>query len=159
MLQWVSLGARCSGRCASITYSKGSSLNLSAKSSAASTDLFFRALRCSEGSARRQTTPLCRVLGHNRKKTFDAVSTDSSHSLVDCEFCVFLPKLPVQSERVAACQTPKQSELTSYKKYLQIPTLCSHFLCSDSSSRSRGTTARRTKHQVAPRSVLAARPG
>jgi hypothetical protein len=36
--------------------------NLSAKSSAASIDLFSRALRCSEGSVRRQTTPLCRVL-------------------------------------------------------------------------------------------------
>jgi hypothetical protein len=46
------------------TYSKGSSLNrcnLSAKSSAASTELLSKALRCSEGSARRQTTPLCRV--------------------------------------------------------------------------------------------------
>jgi hypothetical protein len=30
-----------------------------------------------------------------------------------------------QTERAAAYQTPKQSELTSYNKYLQIPTLCS----------------------------------
>jgi hypothetical protein len=64
--------------------------NLSAKSSAAPTDLFSRALRCSEGSKRRQTTPLCRVL-EQPKKIFDAGSTDSSANPVDCEFCVFLP--------------------------------------------------------------------
>jgi hypothetical protein len=37
----------------------------SAKSSAASTDLLSRSLRCSEGSVRRQTTPLCPVCSEN----------------------------------------------------------------------------------------------
>ena len=49
--------------------------NLSAKSSAVSTDLLSSPLRRSEGSERRQTTPICRV---GTIRTFDAGSTDSS---------------------------------------------------------------------------------
>jgi hypothetical protein len=143
------------------TILKGSSLNrwnLSTKSYAASTDLLSRALRCSEGSACRQTTPLCRVLWVQTENLRRGVNRFVAQSGGQRVLCVSAEV--DQTERAAACQTPKQSELTSYNKYLQISTLCSNFVCSDFSSQPLfGTSARRTEHQVAPRSVLAARSG
>jgi hypothetical protein len=106
--RWRAWALRCSGRVASKKEFQGqlslNQCNLSAKSSAASTDLLSRALRCRR--AARVVKPRLFAVFRNNPNNFDAGSTDSYASPVDCEFCVFLPKLPAQSERAAACQTP-----------------------------------------------------
>jgi hypothetical protein len=91
------------------------------------------------------------VFWNNPENLQRGVNRFVSHSGGQRVLCVFLPNLPDQSERVAACQTPKQSSVQINNKCLQIPTLCSNFLFSDSSSQALfGTSARRTEHQVSP---------